>query len=149
MVLGGFGGGLEDKPPENSSGRRHGFVADCRRAFLIPFSHAASFAFRFATHSFVLKAKSEPLRCVALLLLSSLAASVQNITMGVPAGPKLDFVGASEVREQERSKSSNHRQFAHLMFVLDVPNASYFLSPLTKPKRKIELQLHRCEDTTF
>eukprot|EP00984_Skeletonema_dohrnii_P016866 scaffold7557_cov122-Skeletonema_dohrnii-CCMP3373.AAC.6 len=77
-----------------------GFVADCRRAFLIPFSHAASFAFRFATrptHSFSFKERAVAL--LALLLLSSLAASVQNITMGVPAGPKLDFVGASEVRD--------------------------------------------------
>ena len=64
--------------------------------------------------------------------------------MGVPAGPKLDFVGASEVRYQE-----NQSICIALEFVLAVP-CNNFYSPLTKPKRKLfDLQHHCCEDTTF
>lgn len=63
--------------------------------------------------------------------------------MGVPAGPKLDFVGASEVRNQETSVAAIGTSHEISMFVLDVPNVCiYYVSPLTKPKRKFDLQRH-------
>ncbi len=60
--------------------------------------------------------------------------------MGVPAGPKLDFVGASEVRKQEISVAAIGTSHKISMFELDVPNACTIISPLTKPKRKFDLQ---------
>lgn len=59
--------------------------------------------------------------------------------MGVPAGPKLDFVGASEVRDQVYRYIKRH---------LRICLQSVFLSA-DETKKYFNLQLHRCEDTPF